>query len=220
MPIRKTYNKDFFKTWSSDMAYILGFMYADGNITETKRGNHYIAIYTADKELLISMARCMKSNHKIAERASDTGANYRIQIGSKEWFHDLGLLGLFPDKTARMRLPKIPQKYFGDYVRGYFDGDGSIWSGLIHKDRPTKTLTIQATFTSCSLGYLQDLRLAFQSFGIKGGGIYVPKIKHYERLTFSSNDALNIYEIMYNGRHKLFLERKKVVFEQFMKLRA
>ena len=55
MPIPKKYNKDFFKTWSSDMAYILGFMYADGNIIKTKRGTHFIAVYSADEDILIAM---------------------------------------------------------------------------------------------------------------------------------------------------------------------
>lgn len=220
MPIKKSYDKNFFKTWSPNMAYILGFMYADGNIVLTKRGNHYIAIYTADKLLLVAMAKCMQSEHKIAQRKSETGANYRIQIGSKEWFTDLGKLGLFPDKTARMRLPIIPPQYFGDFVRGYFDGDGNVWKGLIHKDRPTVTLTIQVSFTSCSWDFLSELRTSLHCLGIHGGGIFVPKKLNYCRLTFSSNDALKIYEIMYNSEHKLHLERKKVVFEQFIKLRS
>ena len=220
MPIPKSYNKDFFKTWSFDMAYILGFMYADGNIVQTKRGNHYIAIYTADEALLISMAKCMKAKHKVSVRISDTGCNYRIQIGSKEWFNDLGQLGLFPDKTTRMRLPTIPQEFFGDFVRGYFDGDGNVWSGTVHKNRKTTTLTIQVFFTSCSHLFLKDLRSLLQKNGINGGGMYIPKKGNFARIIFSSNDALKIYEIMYNSRHKLFLKRKRVVFEQFIKIRG
>jgi len=220
MPIKKLYNKDFFKTWTPEMAYILGFMYADGNIVKNKRGNHYVAIYTADEPLLVDMAKSMKTEHKISARVSDTGCTYRIQIGSKEWFNDLGKLGLSPDKTSRMRLPAIPGQYFGDFVRGYFDGDGNVWKGLIHKDRPTTTLTIQTSFTSCSRDYLEDLRCALHQVGLRGGGIYVPKKVNYARLTFSSNDALKIYEIMYNSQHKLHLKRKKVVFEQFIRLRA
>lgn len=220
MPIPKKYDKDFFKTWSSNMAYILGFMYADGNIVQTKRDNHYIAIYTADKELLVNMAKCMKSDHKVAERISDTGSNFRIQIGSKEWFQDLGVLGLFPDKTARMRLPEIPQEYFGDFVRGYFDGDGNVWMGLINKNRMTPTRVLQVAFTSGSVEFLNMLSTALKSYGVKGGAIYESKTRNFGRLALSSLDALIIYEIMYNNRHKLYLKRKKVVFEQFIKLRA
>jgi hypothetical protein len=219
MPIPKKYNKDFFKTWSRDMAYILGFMYADGNMVETKRKNHYVAIYTADESLLISMAKCMKCEHKISARVSATGCTYRIQVGSKEWFYDLGIIGLFPDKTKRMRLPVIPEKYLGDFIRGYFDGDGNVWSGLIHKERKTSTLTIQVSFTSCSHLFLQDLLKLLHGLGITGGGIYIPKKVNFVRLTFSSNDALKLYKIMYTVPHKLYLQRKKIVFEQFMKLR-
>ena len=70
MPVPKSYNKDFFKVWTPDMAYVLGFLYADGNIVQTKRGNYYIAIYTADQPLLSAMKKCMKSEHKIAMRTS------------------------------------------------------------------------------------------------------------------------------------------------------
>jgi hypothetical protein len=220
MPIPKTYNKDFFKTWTSDMAYILGFMYADGNIVETKRGNHYIAIYTADRELLVAMAKSMQSKHKVAQRNSSTGCVYRIQIGSKEWFADLGTLGLFPNKTKRMQLPCIPPEYFGDFVRGYFDGDGNVWSGIINKYRKTPTKVLQAVFTSGAHGFLVDLRDVLKQKGLQGGGMYSPKNENFTRLIFSSIDALKLYEIMYNARHKLYLKRKKVVFEQFMKLRA
>jgi len=115
------------------MAYILGFMYADGNITQTKRRNHYIAIYTADRPLLVSMRKCFGSKHKISLRCSSGGQTYRIQIGSSEWFTDVGKLGLFPNKTKRMMLPRVPSKFLGDFVRGYFDGDGNVWVGLVHK---------------------------------------------------------------------------------------
>jgi hypothetical protein len=220
MPIPKNYNKDFFKTWNHDMSYILGFMYADGNMVETKKGNHYIAIYTADRELLVAMTKSMQSEHKVAQRSSSTGCVYRIQIGSKEWFADLGTLGLFPDKTKRMQLPCIPAEYFGDFIRGYFDGDGNVWSGIINKYRKTPTKVLQAVFTSGSHGFLVDLRDALKQQGLQGGGMYSPKNENFTRLIFSSIDALKLYEIMYNARHKLYLKRKKVVFEQFMKLRA
>lgn len=201
------------------MAYILGFMYADGNIVETKRRNHYIAIYTADRTLLASMRQCMKSEHRIAQRNACSGLVYRIQIGSKEWFSDLGKLGLFPNKTKRMLLPHVPTEFFGDFVRGYFDGDGNVWVGLVHKERKTALQTIQVAFTSGSTEYLQSVHRALQEMGLAGGSVYISKKKQFARLVFSVSDALKIYKIMYNCPHKLYLKRKKVVFEQFMKKR-
>ncbi len=219
MSAQKNYNKNFFKTWSREMAYILGFMYADGNVTETKRGNRYVAIYTADRSLLTMMARCMGCEHKIGERRSVTGCVYRIQVGSVEWFNDLDKLGLSPNKTKRIELPNIPSEYFGDFVRGYFDGDGNVWVGLVHKDRVTPLETIQVTFTSCSKDYLHSLQQVLKRQGVVGGSLFFSKNKQYARLTFSVKDALKIYRIMYNAPHKLQLKRKKTVFEQFIKRR-
>jgi hypothetical protein len=198
------------------MAYILGFLYADGNIVETKRATHFVALYIADEDILIAIKNCFESNHKISKRSSTTGFVYRIQIGSREWFDDLGKLGLFPNKTKRMNVPELPEKYLGDFVRGYFDGDGNVWLGLTHKDRATPTLALQVSFTSGSKDFLFSLRLMLQSHGVVGGGIYEPIKGNYGRLTFASRDALIIHKIMYNAEHKLFLKRKKAVFDKFI----
>ena len=202
------------------MAYILGFMYADGNIVETQRRNRYIAIYTADKQILVSMRKCMESKHKISLRCSSGGQTYRIQVGSKEWFEDVGKLGLFPNKTKRITLPNIPRIFFGDFVRGYFDGDGNVWIGLVHKERKTALVTIQVAFTSGSYEYLESLQTTLKKSGLIGGSLYIPKKGNYARLAFSMRDAFKLYEIMYNTPHKLYLKRKKIVFEQFMKMRS
>ena len=199
------------------MAYILGFMYADGNMVKSKRGTHFVAVYSADKDILVSMKKCFQSEHKLTERRSLTGSVYRIQIGSKEWFSDLGKLGLFPNKTKRMQLPFVPREYFGDFVRGYFDGDGNVWSGIINKHRKTPTKILQSVFTSSSLEYLLSLREMLRSLGIVGGGVSAPKNTNYSRLMLSTKDALKLYKIMYTVPHKLHLRRKKVVFEKFMK---
>jgi intein-encoded DNA endonuclease-like protein len=65
-------------------------------------------------------------------RSAKSGFVYRLQVGSREWFDDVGKLQLTPNKTSRMRVPKIPKKYCGDFIRGYFDGDGNVWVGRIN----------------------------------------------------------------------------------------
>lgn len=220
MPIYRTYNRDFFKKWSHDMSYVLGFLFADGNLVQNKRGGHYIAIYTADRPLLVAMKRSMESTHVISVQHKPLGSAYRIQIGSKEWFQDLHVLCLTPNKTRRMHLPSIPKKYVGDFVRGYFDGDGNVWMGRIHKDRPVQSAVLQACFTSASLDFLKSLLELLRNNGIRGGGFYTVKKGTYSRLILSTLDALKLYEIMYNATCKLHLERKKSVFERFANKRS
>jgi len=40
MPIPKTKNEDFFKNWTQEMAYVLGFFTADGNMIKNNKGAH------------------------------------------------------------------------------------------------------------------------------------------------------------------------------------
>ena len=216
MPILKKYDKAFFKVWSRDMAYVLGFLYADGNIIKSKRGTHFVSFYSADESLLQLIKTTLKSEHVLSKRSSATGDVFRLQIGSKGWFEDLCLLGLTPNKAKRMMLPDVPNKYFADFVRGYFDGDGNVWVGHVHINRPTHTLTIQTTFTSGSFAFLDSLRSRLYRCGLSGGSLFRPKEANYGRLTFSKHDTLKIYRIMYNAPHRLYLERKKVVFEEFV----
>jgi intein-encoded DNA endonuclease-like protein len=217
MPIKRLYNKNFFKSWNSEMAYILGFLFADGNIIITRRNTHFVSFYTADESLLEKIKHIILSDHKISLRAVRSGNVYRLQIGSKEWFDDLIKLGLVPNKTSRMFLPEIPHDYIGDFVRGYFDGDGNVWVGDIHKNRVKNSKTIQVSFTSGSHDFLVSLRNLLHLVGLKGGGLYVSKQRNFSRLTFSVSDALTIHKIMYNAAHELYLlNRKKQVFEKFV----
>lgn len=217
MPVHRDIDKNFFKKWSDDMAYILGFLFADGNIIKTKRNTHFLAFSSADYELLFSMRKAMKSTHVISGRGKDKKSVFVLQVGSREIFDDLMALGLTPNKSRRMRLPNIPQRYIGHFVRGYFDGDGCVWRGVSHPRRKTKTPAILVSFTSASMDFLADLFVLLGKQGLLGGSLFRSKKGNYSRLSFSTHDSLKIYKIMYNRPTKLFLDRKKLVFENFQK---
>ena len=96
MPLYKKVNKDFFKVWTHNMAYVLGFFAADGNLIQTKRETHYFAIQITDEDLIYQIKNAMDAEHIISKRVR-TGNNkelYRLQIGSKELYEDLVALGL------------------------------------------------------------------------------------------------------------------------------
>lgn len=179
-----------------------------------------VAIYTADRNLLSDIRKLIGSTHKLSERRSDTGVVYRIQVGSKEWFGDLAILGIHPNKARRMRVPRVPKEFFSDFVRGYFDGDGNVWAGFMNRSRKTPTKVLLVSFTSASLSFLNDLKKSLSLFGIKGGQLYTPSKHNFTRFTLATLDALKLYKIMYTGRRKPFLVRKKVVFNRFIKSRS
>jgi DNA-binding transcriptional regulator WhiA len=97
MPIYKTKNEHFFKTWSNDMAYVLGFFAADGSMYRTRRGTHFIEFQITDEDLLLKIQKALWSNHKITQRTRGNKRHksiYRLQIGSKEIFSDFSNLGM------------------------------------------------------------------------------------------------------------------------------
>ncbi len=220
MPIYKSVNKDFFKSWSEKMAYVLGFFSADGYITKNKRGSEFLCIEISDNILLQKIQSSMKSDHKISKRKKLNKETYRLQIGSIEMCKDLRILGLTERKTKNLSLPQIPKRYIKDFVRGYFDGDGNVWMGLIHKDRKKSMLAIRVVLTSCSRDFLQSLKSLIEQTSIRNGVLSKGKGNYY-RLTYSIENSLKLYDFMYNRlTSDLFLQRKKDVFEKYIKMRS
>jgi intein-encoded DNA endonuclease-like protein len=224
VPIHKRVNKDFFKKWSPEMAYVLGFFAADGYMTLNRRGAYFWSIQITDQALLKSIRKAIRSNHKIStrERAGKTKSIYRLQIGSREMCEDLRRLGMRERKTKSLSIPNVPKEYMASFVRGYFDGDGNVWMGYVHKERKTALMAIRTVFTSCSLGFLRNLKIKLEQSGILGGVLSTTR-GNYFRLTYSIHSSLRLYDFMYNPPSSLLgsllLERKRGVFEKYKELR-
>lgn len=220
MPIYKDINKKFFKKWSEEMAYVLGFIFADGNIIYTKRNTWFLSIQITDKDILMKIREVMNSSHVISKRKTGKKNKnlYRLQIGSKEICSDLIKLGVIERKSNTMSFPIVPNEYFSDFLRGYFDGDGGVWVGPKNKRQNIRKYVISTFFTSGSKDFLVVLAKLLKKRGIKGDCI-VKKERGYD-LKYSINDSLILYKIMYNSRCSLFLVRKREKFEKYIKMRS
>jgi intein-encoded DNA endonuclease-like protein len=131
-------------------------------------------------------------------------------------------LGLESKKSKRLNLPKIPLKYFSDFIRGYFDGDGNVV--VYYRDRrmtrnKKSAKVLRSGFTSGTKNFLSEIKNKLFKIGIVNGGTLYYSSRAW-RLYFSVNDSKSLYYYMYNemnGTGKLFLERKKSIFEKFIK---
>ena len=217
MPIHKTNNENFFKTWTCDMAYVLGFFAADGSMYRTRRGGYYIEFQITDGDLLEKIRTLFCSDNKITVR--DRGLNckpiYRLQIGCKSMFEDLEGIGFMQNKTHVLAMPRIPRIFFSHFVRGYFDGDGNVWKGTIHKfDRRHSSQALKICFTSGSERFLYSLQKQLRIFiGTDGGSLYYSRAF---RLQYARFDSLKIYQFMYRDKGDMYLPRKKKAFDSFV----
>lgn len=131
------YNKDYFKKIdTSEKAYWLGFLYADGCITRFYKGDILksmsleITLKDEDYEHLVKFNDALNSNVPIQHRviAKKYKAN-RLVINSTGMCKDLINLGCLPAKSLILEFPNediVPKDFIRDFVRGYFDGDGGI----------------------------------------------------------------------------------------------
>lgn len=223
MPIHNKVNKNFFKKWSYDMAYVLGLLSADGSIRLSKRGAWYIDIGLIDKDLIKKVRGVLGSDHKISIRKKNSNEQnmYRLQIGSKELCKDLEKLGVVRNKTKIFDLPNIPKKYTGSYLRGYFDGDGDVWVGYINKHRSKHTHILSTRITSCSKCILAGMKDIVENEYGHTSCLFRKKNSDCFVLQFSTNASIMLYYLMYKDLDScLYLNRKKTIFEYFLKMRG
>jgi|SRR3989344_1250414 len=216
MPMYRSINRKFFKSWSPRMAYVLGFFAADGTMIANNRGAHFIEFHSTDKQLIVMVKNTLESGHKVSVRSPRDDRHkiaYRLQIGSKEMFVDLLALGFIPNKSLTLNFPIIPEKFRRDFIRGYFDGDGCIYFRKHKvKNRKKEKWVFSSRFTSGSKKFLSELHTQLRPM-LEKGAIH-DKIRGFE-LVFSHKDSVALYKLMYhNNCHGLYLNRKYKLFRK------
>lgn len=170
-------NHDFFKTWTPQMAYILGFTFADGNVY-----NRTLAWdLKEDKELLLKINRAMDSTYPIKRGR----ASYRLRMHNPVIIHDIQKLGVNPNKTRNCRSPKISKPFQRHFIRGVFDGDGWIY---MRKKRNE----ISTGFSNGSRSFLEDIVGMLNEFL----NLTTNHVRERRKITRSGKKAL-VYQLDY-----------------------
>jgi len=227
---RRKFKTDFFEKWSLEMAYVLGYLYADGDIEDVRKSSRtqYTTIASVDKENLGSIKRAMGSEHDLNYRAPrkiahwngkiyESSGIYCLRIGSKKLFSDLVKLGLTPRKSLTIKFPtNVPDECLSHFIRGYFDGDGCVF--LQKAKGITKPMIIKklsAIFTSGSFAFLQGLAKTIKNrLSIDHDRIY--NSSRAFQLRYSTGDSVKIFGFMYKNCPKgLYLKRKFDIFKEY-----
>lgn len=114
--------------WSPHFAYALGLITTDGSLS--KDGRH-ISFTSKDKEQILNFKHCLNLSNKIGMKGSGSNPEkryYVLQFGDVNFYNFLLDIGLIPNKSKSLSDLKIPNKYFFDFLRGHFDGDGYCYS--------------------------------------------------------------------------------------------
>ncbi len=123
-----------------------------------------------------------------------------------------------PAKSKVIKLPKVPDEYFGDFLRGYFDGDGNVVSCYFRKKGRVKSSRVfSVRFTSGSMAILSGIQVHLMDSSCTGSLFFSG---HAWRLNYGRQDSGRIYHLMYRNvvRHNLlYLERKYKIFQDALR---
>jgi len=208
------------------MAYVLGFIAADGAVIDARKSSRtcYTSIKINDKQLLEQIKKVMSSKHLIylnPARYNNFGKesyyckqSYTLRFGSKKMFQDLVDLGITPRKSLRLKLPSMPRQYFNFFIRGYFDGDGCV---NVYKNKAYPPI-IQVIFTSGCAPFLKDLsKHLAQQLNIKVHNVISGD--HAYQLKYKKRATLKVLKYMYKDlRGAPFLERKYNVAKPYLQI--
>lgn len=187
-------NKKFFDTWTLQSSYVMGWLYSDGNVTKDLR-TFSLHLNKKDLKIVKHIKKALKSAHPIVLR----GKYMEFRVHSKDIVKILCSKGCIPNKTKKIRFPKgLSKKYINHFVRGYFDGDGSI-----HFNKPN-TIKIRI------VGYYKFIKELKEQ--IKNcARVKATKIKKQQgcwAIEIYGDNARSFCKWIYKGAGKLYLERK------------
>jgi len=218
------YNEKFFTFWSPEMAYVLGVIYTDGCLNlrkntwkSTIRRVPHLSIAQKEPELLRKMLALMNCNAKLHYRKRHkygdkvAGAVYEFNFICTPIYPDLLRLGLKPKKSSDIEFPEVPKVYMRHFIRGCWDGDGSVYS-----EKRRKGYLI-ASYYSGSLKFIEGLLDEFERVGLSKRKIYEKKGKSSSYyFKYTGSNCIKLYHYLYDGvPPNQYLERKHALFKRF-----
>lgn len=205
-----TLNEDYFeKIDSQEKAYLLGLIASDGCVTE----KNYFALASIDIEVLELLKKELEytGDIYIPKRKEQENWNtaYRINFSSKKICKDLAKYGVIPNKTFSFnKIPDIKPIYYRHFIRGYFDGDGCIYSYDNDKRYAFEIICTESLATEFGNVFYENIG----EFG------FIQKTNSLElkALVFYKISSLKkIYDMLYTDA-TCFIKRKYDKYNKFM----
>jgi len=204
---------------SEEKAYWLGFLYADGCVRKTKTGSGLILkLSTKDLNHLNNFKKSLSSEHIIVKNKCKTKTkkgtdSYSdvclIRIYSNKLVDDLIYLGCTPRKTFVIDTPKIDEKFYKDFIRGYYDGDGNFF----YSEKTKMSIMTIVCASKKFRTFLIDVISKIPNIG----KIHEDNEKYTIKIV-NIVGIINFFDYIYS-ESKIHLNRKKEYYEKYREYR-
>lgn len=192
--------------WSSKFAYAIGLITTDGSLSNDYR---HINFTSKDKQLMDIFCKALNIKNKIGMKGNGSSKEKKyfvVQFGDVNFYRFLNSIGLTQKKSRTMVAIHIPDKYFFDFLRGHFDGDGTFYS--YWDPRWRSSFMFYTEFISASQKHILWLREEiFKRLNIKG---HITKSDNQAcyQLKYAKADSYKLFPNIYAKGNQLCLSRK------------
>jgi len=200
--------------WSSEFAYAIGLLVSDGCLSKDRR---HIDLTSKDKQQVILFKKCLGLPTKVSAKYSGAGnMAYCVQFSDVLFYNFLLDIGLTPAKSKTIESVSIPDEFFVDFLRGYFDGDGCSYS--YYDSVFEKSYRFYVSFASASPLFVEWLRAKiFDVLGI-AGHINRYRDRPYLQLKYAKKEAVVFSRYMYYRARIPSLRRKRLKVERALQV--
>lgn len=216
-------NETFFNVWTPQMAYVLGVVCTDGNIRPSiiKEPNSKdtirvsrLTISQKEPELLTKVLKLMNSEAKLLFRNrrefsnTTSGETYYFHLNSDKIYDSLIKLGLTHNKSLTLQFPKVPENLAHHFIRGCWDGDGSVYL-----DKTSNSIC--ASFVSGSKDFISEILFQLYKARLPERTLYCNSNSYYFRYTGKQCKLLANY-LYTDSNESMWLNRKYELFKMLM----
>jgi hypothetical protein len=207
--------------WSPNLAYAVGLIATDGNLSGDGR---HLSLTSIDRDLLETLRTCLHLGAAIRPHGGGHGRRgLRVQWGDRQFYDWLVGIGLTPAKSLTLRPLAIPDSLFVDFLRGCIDGDGSV---VVYVDRYNTGKSeryvyerLYVTLVSASHGFLDWIQAAVHRLLLLGGSISERRVEGKRSiwtLRYAKSESIELRRIYYSPTVPC-LRRKRLRAEPFLR---
>ncbi len=214
VPINKdrhkyTFNEDLLDQDNSNKYYLLGLYAADGTISRN-RNNKFIELSLNKKDkCLLNDIRKLFNTEKPLYKGKDNCLKFTLF--SDKLFDTMVSFGIHERKSLTLNLTSnIPNEYILDFLRGYYDGDGSITG------KQCADITLALTGSKLFANQIESLYKKI-GYNVNVYGFSAGKKNTLYTIKKCGKTGLEILAKMYSNGG-LFLPRKYEKFLKFTRL--
>lgn len=205
--------------WNPAMAYAVGLMATDGNLS-SRKGR--LSLVSKDADLIETFRRCLHLEAPIAPIRTVTGIHHKVQWCDRDLYEWLLRVGLTPAKSRTIGPLAIPDGLFADFFRGCIDGDGSVlvYTDTYHAARRPQYVyeRLYVSLVSASRRFLDWIKTHVgRTVGVSGA-IYRsgPADRPLWVLRYAKGESITLLGWMYHAPDVPCLARKRAKAAKFL----